>query len=82
MAAIPLVGVWGAVLVAWTSAFAHEPQSTSWVKRAFNGASSSCPQPPPGVPTTLLGGGVGLSARDFPGVLGPMLAADLSSSAG
>src|SRR5688500_15745507 len=33
LAAIPLVGVWGAVLVAWSAAFAHDRQATPIVKR-------------------------------------------------
>ena len=77
MAAIPLVGVWGAVLVAWTSAFAHEPQETTLVKRAFNGAMLVVSASAAGGAYHALGGGVGLDAADFPGVLGPIVAADL-----
>ncbi len=77
MAAIPLVGVWGAVLVAWTSAFAHEPQATEPVKRAFNGAMLVVSAGAAGGAYQALGGRVGLGADDFPNVLGPMLAADL-----
>ncbi len=77
MAAIPLVGVWGAVLVAWTSAFAHEPQETTLVKRAFNGAMLVVSAGAAGGAYHALGGGVGLEAKDFPDVLGPIVAADL-----
>src|SRR3954453_6367635 len=77
MAAIPLVGVWGAVLVAWTSAFAHEPQATTLVKRAFNGAMLVVSAGAAGGAYHALGGGVGLEAGDFPDVLGPIVAADL-----
>jgi HD-GYP domain-containing protein (c-di-GMP phosphodiesterase class II) len=77
MAAIPLVGVWGAVLVAWTSAFAHEPQATTLIKRAFNGAMLVVSAGAAGGAYHLFGGGVGLDAGDFPGILGPILAADL-----
>jgi len=77
MAAIPLVGVWGAVLVAWTSAFAHEPQATTLVKRAFNGAMLVVSAGAAGGAYHALGGGVGLEAGDFPDGLGPIVAADL-----
>ena len=77
MAAIPLVGIWGAVLVAWTSAFAHEPQATPLVKRAFNGAMLVLAAAAAGAVYHGLGGDTSLEARDFPAVLGPLLAADL-----
>lgn len=77
MAAIPLVGVWGAVLVAWTSAFAHEPQATPVVKRAFNGAMLVLAAAAAGGVYHAMGGNTALEAHDFPGILGPLLAADL-----
>ena len=38
LAAIPMVGGWGAILVAWTAAFALDREPTPMVKRLFNGA--------------------------------------------
>jgi hypothetical protein len=77
MAAIPLVGVWGAILVAWTSAFAHEPQASPLVKRAFNGAMLVISAGAAGGAYQLTGGPVGLSIDSFPKVLLPILAADI-----
>ena len=77
MAAIPLVGVWGAILVAWTSAFAHEPQAAPWVKRAFNGAMLVISAGAAGAAYQLTGGPVGLTIASFPDVLVPILAADV-----
>lgn len=81
LAAIPLVGVWGAVLVAWTSAFAHEPQPTPPVKRAFNGAMLVVTAWAAASVYGALGGTVGLTADSFPGVLIPIVAADLTHCA-
>jgi HD-GYP domain-containing protein (c-di-GMP phosphodiesterase class II) len=77
LAAISLVGMWGAVLVAWTSALAHEPQKTVLVKRAFNGGMFVVAAGLTGATYQALGGGTGLTADDFPRVLLPVLAADL-----
>lgn len=77
IAAIPLVGVWGATLVAWTSALAREPQATPLVKRAFNGAMLVIAAAAAGGTYTALGGTAGLSTRSFPDVLLPILAADV-----
>ena len=56
LAAIPLVGMWGAAIAAWSAVLAHNPEGTPVVKRLFNGArfalSRRCgrrlPPPAPG----------------------------------
>src|SRR5215210_32913 len=77
LAAIPLVGVWGAVLVAWTAAFAVVPQSKGLVKRLFNGAQLALSAGAAGAAYHAAGGDVGLTIDSFPKVLGAILLADI-----
>jgi HD-GYP domain-containing protein (c-di-GMP phosphodiesterase class II) len=79
LAAIPMVGGWGAILVAWTAAFALDREPTPMVKRLFNGAMLALAAGAAGGVYALLNGDSGeeLRAASFPGVLGPMLAADV-----
>jgi hypothetical protein len=77
IAAVPLVGVWGAILVAWTSAFAHEPQATPLIKRMFNGSMLVVSAGAAGGIYHALGGTIGLSTNSFPSILLPVLAADV-----
>lgn len=77
LAAIPLVGVWGAVLVAWTAAFALDHGPTPVVKRMFNGAQLALAAGAAGGVYHLLGGSTSLSQDDFPKVLIPILLADI-----
>jgi len=79
LAAIPMVGGWGAILVAWTAAFALDREATPLVKRIFNGAMLALAAGAAGGVYALLNGDTGdeLTAASFPGVLGPMLAADV-----
>jgi HD-GYP domain-containing protein (c-di-GMP phosphodiesterase class II) len=77
LAAIPLVGVWGVILVAPMSAFAREPQATPLVKRAFNGSMLVLTAAAAGGTYLALGGTLGLTAASFPEVLLPVIAADI-----
>ncbi len=77
IAALPLVGMWGAVLVAWTAAFALDREPTALVKRFFNGAQLALAAGAAGAAYELLGGTTNLVKDSFPGVLGPILAADV-----
>jgi HD-GYP domain-containing protein (c-di-GMP phosphodiesterase class II) len=78
LAAIPLVGMWGAAIAAWSAVFAHNPEGTPIVKRLFNGAQMSLSAGAAGAVYELLHQGeLGLEASDFPQVLGPILAADI-----
>jgi HD-GYP domain-containing protein (c-di-GMP phosphodiesterase class II) len=77
LAAIPLVGVWGAAIAAWSAVLAHAPQGTPIVKRLFNGAQMSLSAGAAGMVYHLLNGPIGLKASDFPKVLIPILAADV-----
>jgi HD-GYP domain-containing protein (c-di-GMP phosphodiesterase class II) len=81
LAAIPLVGAAGAVLVAWTAAFALDHERTPLVKRLFNGAQLALAAGAAGWVYELLGGGTSLSSSDFPKVLLPILAADVAHCA-
>jgi putative nucleotidyltransferase with HDIG domain len=77
MAAIPLVGAWGAALVAACAVFAHDPTSRGLVKRTFNGAQLALSAGAAGAAYEALGGTVGLTASDFPQVLVLLLVADV-----
>ncbi len=79
LAALPMVGGWGAILVAWTAAFALDREATPLVKRLFNGAMLALAAGAAGGVYALLNGDTGeeLTAASFPGVLGPMFAADV-----
>jgi HD-GYP domain-containing protein (c-di-GMP phosphodiesterase class II) len=77
LAAIPLVGMWGAILVAWTAAFAVDPQSKEVVKRLFNGAQLALSAGAAGLAYHLCGGTIGLNSDSFPKVLVAILVADL-----
>lgn len=77
LAAIPLVGMWGAVLVGWAAALAYDREPTPVVKRLFNGAQLSIAAGVSGWAYQSLGGEIGLQAADFPRVLVPILAADV-----
>jgi len=77
LAAIPLVGMWGAVLVAWSAAFARDPQRTPLVKRLFNGAQLALAAGAAGFAYSLMRPELGIRAGDFPDVLLPILVADV-----
>ena len=77
LAAIPLVGMWGAVLVAWTAVFAIDPESKATVKRLFNGAQLALSAGAAGAAYEFFGGTVGLTADSFPNVLVAILVADV-----
>jgi len=77
LAAIPLVGVWGAVLVAWSAAFARDAQPTPLVKRLFNGGQLALSAGAAGWAYSAMGAPIGLEANDFPEVLLPILVADV-----
>jgi HD-GYP domain-containing protein (c-di-GMP phosphodiesterase class II) len=77
LAAIPLVGVWGAVIAAWSAVLAHDPEGKPLVKRLFNGAQLSLSAGAAGLAYQMLGGPIGLAPNDFPQVLVPILAADV-----
>lgn len=77
LAAIPLVGPEGAVLVALTAALARDPQSNGLVKRLFNGSQLALSAGAAGAAYLALGGTTQLSADSFPDVLLPILAADV-----
>lgn len=77
LAAIPIVGTWGAVLVALTGALALDSESRGWVKRLFNGAQLAISAGAAGLAYDMLGGVTGLVAGDFPQVLVPILAANV-----
>lgn len=77
LAAIPMVGVWGAVLVAWSAAFAFDRQHTPVIKRLFNGAQLALSAGAAGGIYHALDGDVGLTAASFPDVLIPILVADV-----
>lgn len=81
LAAIPLVGVWGAILVAWTSALAIEPQTTTLIKRAFNGAMLVVTASVAGGVYAAFGGTLGFTTDSFPGVLVAIIAADVAHCA-
>jgi HD-GYP domain-containing protein (c-di-GMP phosphodiesterase class II) len=69
--------MWGAILVAWTAAFAVDPQSRALVKRLFNGAQLALSAGAAGWAYHLCGGTIGLNADSFPKVLVPILVADI-----
>lgn len=77
LAAIPMVGPWGAVLVALTAALARDSQSNGPVKRLFNGSQLAISAGAAGAAYLALGGPEGLTAHDFPRVLFPILVADI-----
>ena len=77
LAAIPLVGMWGVILVAWTAALAWEAEPKPLVKRAFNGAQLAVSAGAAGAVYEWLGGPVGISTHDFPAVLLFVLVADV-----
>ena len=77
LAAIPLVGVWGAVLASWSAVLAHDPDGKPLVKRLFNGAQMSLSAGAAGGVYFLLGGPIGLGPEHFPQVLIPIVAADI-----
>jgi HD-GYP domain-containing protein (c-di-GMP phosphodiesterase class II) len=77
LAAIFMVGTWGAVLVAWSAALARDSEPTPGVKRLFNGAQLALSAGAAGAVYQLMGGAVGLTAADFPEVLVPILVADV-----
>lgn len=77
LAAIPLVGMWGAILVAWSAAFALDRQHTPLIKRMFNGGQLCIAAGASGWGYEALGGNVGLVAGDFPRVLLPIMVADV-----
>ncbi len=77
LAAIPLVGGWGAVLVALTASIARVSQSGSLIKRAFNGAQLALSAGAAGAAYMACGGTTRLTADSFPDVLVPILVADL-----
>ena len=82
LAAIPLVGMWGAAIAAWSAVLAHNPEGTPIVKRLFNGAQMSLSAAAAGGVYILLHHGeLGLEAGDFPQVLGPILAANITHCA-
>lgn len=81
LASIPLVGVWGAVLVALTAAAALDSQSKGIVKRLFNGSQLALSAGAAGATYVVLGGPAELTAGSFPQVLVPILAADLAHCA-
>ena len=77
LAAIPIVGMYGAVLVALTASFALDATSRGLVKRLFNGAQLALSAGAAGAAYVALGGTTQLEAHDFPGVLVPILVADV-----
>ncbi len=77
IAAIPLVGVWGAVIAAWSAVLAHDPDGAPVTKRLFNGAQMSLSAAAAGGTYAALGGPVGLTQHSFPWVLVPILAANV-----
>ena len=77
LAAIPLVGIWGAVMAAAATAMAHHAEPTPMVKRLFNASQIMLSVGAAGVAYRLLGGTIGLSTDSFPQVLFPILVADL-----
>lgn len=77
LAAIPMVGVWGAVLVAWSAALAHDSQRTPIVKRLFNGAQLAISAGAAGWAYTSIHPEIGLKAGDFPEVLLPIVVAEV-----
>jgi HD-GYP domain-containing protein (c-di-GMP phosphodiesterase class II) len=81
LASIPIVGVWGAILVALSAGFARDPQSTGLVKRLFNGSQLALSAGAAGAVYMALGGTTSLSADSFPGVLFAILGADVAHCA-
>lgn len=77
LASIPLVGVWGAVLVALSAAAAQDSQSTGIVKRLFNGSQLALSAGAAGGAYLALGGTTDLGVDSFPSVLFPILVADV-----
>jgi len=78
LAAIPLVGVWGAVIAAASSAaLVRDTESRPIVKRMFNAAQIILSAGAAGAAYHALGGTVGLSTDSFPAILVPILVADL-----
>jgi HD-GYP domain-containing protein (c-di-GMP phosphodiesterase class II) len=77
LAAIPLVGVWGAAIAAWSAVLAHDPDGAPPIKRLFNGAQMSLSAGAAGFAYHALNGPIGLDKHDFPKVLLPILAADV-----
>lgn len=78
LAAIPLVGVWGVVIVVASSAvLVRDAESMPIVKRLFNTAQMILSAGAAGAAYHALGGTVGLTTESFPGVLVPILVADL-----
>ena len=77
LAAIPIVGTFGAVLVALTGALACEVGSSGLVKRLFNGSQLALSAGAAGAAYALAGGTVGLTAESFPAVLVAVVVADL-----
>lgn len=79
LAAIPLVGMWGAVLVAWTAVFAwdRDPQSRTPVKRLFNGAQLAISACAAGLAYQVCHGATVLTPKSFPDVLVAILVADV-----
>ncbi|MBA2769492.1 MAG: HD-GYP domain-containing protein, partial [Sporichthyaceae bacterium] len=77
LAAIPLVGAWGAILVALSAAAAQDSQSTGIVKRLFNSSQLALSAGAAGAAYLALGGTTDLGADSFPRVLLPILVADV-----
>jgi HD-GYP domain-containing protein (c-di-GMP phosphodiesterase class II) len=77
LAAIPLVGLWGAAIAAWSAALTSDPDGAPVIKRLFNGAQMSLSAAAAGAAYQALGGPIGLRQEDFPGVLLAILAANI-----
>jgi len=78
LASIPLVGAWGAVLVvAASAALVRDAEGRPVVKRLFNTAQMILTAGAAGAAYHALGGTVYLTTDSFPGVLVPILVADL-----
>ena len=78
LASIPLVGIWGAVIaVAASAALVRDAEGRPIVKRLFNSAQFILSVGIAGAVYHALGGTVGLTTDSFPGVLVPILVADL-----
>lgn len=77
LAAIPLVGVWGAVIAASSAALALHGEPRPVVKRLFHGAQMALSAGAAGAAYHALGGTVGVTTQSFPAILVPILVANL-----
>jgi len=77
LAAIPLVGVWGAVIAAASASLARHPEPRPLVKRLFHGAQMALSAGAAGAAYHALGGTVGVTTQSFPDILVPILVANL-----